>query len=219
MPTTDQADDCPLHGPRRPHVLVPAGSAGSKFEPGTVVVMAQVAGDPAARHLVRCMVLRGKDTRCHVHIVAGSGTKGVLGGRAWNARMWLGRPDHVARCLQLFDDTAWPRHAYRLHRPVEINSAGRARGRGGALVTELARFELYVCSAGAASWASARGSWDCIPRRTCWDCTVLYQSDATEEYSCASGSESEPECGTAHDFKQVLCEHVTKGVITDVVKR
>jgi hypothetical protein len=35
----------------------------------------------------------GRDSR--------SGTKGVLGGRATNARIWLGRPAHVVRC---FDD-------------------------------------------------------------------------------------------------------------------
>jgi hypothetical protein len=188
--------NCPLNGPRRPHVLVPAGPG---FEPGTVVVLAQVAGAPEAGHAVRCMVLRGKDARCHVNIVADSGTKGVLGGNATNARMWLNRSDHVERCLALFDDPSWPRHGYRLHRAVPTNAAARARGTDAGLVTALARFELYVCWAGAASWASARGSWDCTIRDSTGadmpvlengqdelrdrDGTVLYQSDATEEYA------------------------------------
>ena len=44
-------DTCPLNGPRRPHVLVPPGPG---FEPGTVVVLAQVAGAPEAG-TVRCL--------------------------------------------------------------------------------------------------------------------------------------------------------------------
>ena len=217
-------DTCPLNGPRRPHVLVPPGPG---FEPGTVVVLAQVAGAPEAGP-VRCMVLREKDARCHVNIVADSGTKGVLGGRATNARMWLNRPDHVERCLELFDDPSWPRHGYRLHRAVPTYSAARARGTDAGLVTALARFELYVCWAGAASWASARGSWDCtIHDRTGMpvlehdqdelrgrDGTVLCQSDATWEYP----SEEQDDYGDDDDFKQVEYEHVTKGLIVGAVR-
>jgi len=207
-------DTCPLNGPRRPHVLVPPGPG---FEPGTVVVLAQVAGAPEAG-TVRCMVLRAKDARCHVKIVADSGTKGVLGGRATNARMWLNRSDHVERCLQLFDDPSWPRHGYRMHRAVPTNSAG--------LVTALARFELYVCWAGAASWASARGSWDCTIQDSTGmpvlehdqdEYTItsnLCQSDATEEYS----GEEKDDYGADGDFKQVECEHATKGVIVGAVR-
>ena len=136
MPATDQAGaTCPLHGPPHPHVLVPAGAAGSGFEGGTVLVLAQTGGTPA-HGLVRCLVLRGRDTRVHLRIAAGRTAAGVLGWRATNARVWLGRPAHVLRCLELFDDPARPQHAH------------------GSAAVAFTRFELYVCWAGAASWAA-----------------------------------------------------------------
>jgi hypothetical protein len=82
------------------------------------------------------MVLQGKDARIHMNIAAGRGTKGVLGGRSKDARVWLGRPAHVVRCLALFDDPARARHAH-------------ASG-----VTAFTRFELYVCWAGTSSWGA-----------------------------------------------------------------
>jgi len=135
MPATVQADACPLKGPPQPHVLVPAGPAGSAFQHGTVLVLAQTDGTPAGGP-VRCLVLRGRDARIHLKIVAGRSTKGVLGGRATNARLWLGRSAHVFQCLELFDDPARPRHAHA------------------SAATAFTRFELYVCWAGASSWAA-----------------------------------------------------------------
>jgi hypothetical protein len=140
MPARGQAGACPLHGPPLPHVLVPAGPGGSAFEQHcTVVVLAQTDGTPAGGR-VRCLVLRGRDARFHLKIVAGRGTRGVLGGSAFNARCWLGRPAHVFRCLELFDGpawpVAWPQHAYA-SAPVAFS-----------------RFELYACWAGVGSWAA-----------------------------------------------------------------
>jgi hypothetical protein len=130
MSATDQAGaTCPLSGPPYPYVLVPAGP---DFEDGTVLVLAQKRADT---RLVRCLVLRGWDTRVHLKIAAGRTLTGVLGGRATNARSWL-QPAHVSLCLGLFDDTTMPQHAHD----------------SGAVA--FARFELYVCWAGAGSWAA-----------------------------------------------------------------
>jgi hypothetical protein len=178
-----------------------------------VVVLAQAAGTPAGGP-VRCLLLRDNVTRYHLKIVTGRGANGVLGRRATNARMWLGRPAHVARCLELFD--TWPRHACRLDRPVRPCFPWPRDG-DASVVTALARLEIYVCWEGAGSWAAAR-MLDCrgtIIRGGTGELHDCYGSDATIDYQSEHAAESDSdksvENDSVNDFMQVECGQSAKG--------